>query len=47
MHKIVFGRMMETFGLTYTKNMNPLNTTVVIAGDTTDNSSAKIATARQ
>ncbi len=45
MYKMIYGSMMQTVGFVYTKAMNPTNTTVVIAGDVTDVSSAKVKTA--
>ena len=45
MYKVVFGHMVQTFGFTYTKSMNPSITSVVIAGNVKDDSSAKVKTA--
>ena len=42
---MVYGHMMQTFGFKYTKAMNPSITSVVIAGDVKDESSAKVKTA--
>ena len=45
MNKVIYGHMMQTLGFNYTKAMNPSTTSVVIAGDVKDESSAKVKTA--
>ena len=47
MYKIIIGQLLETMGFNYTKNMDPAATYFVIAGDTTDESSAKVKTANE
>ena len=45
--KLVYGKMMWTLGLNYTKHMNPKLTKVVVSTDVTDGSSAKVNAAHE
>ena len=46
-HKVVYGKMMWTLGLNYTKHMNPKLTKVVVSTDVDDTASAKVNAARE